>query len=137
MILIVTSKRDGHIEAVSRHLDKDGAQWVRVNVEDFATNVEVEIHPTKGTGKLLVKDSGREVNLEDVRAVWYRKPDPVVVQHFGIEDPAALDYVEAEFNEIISGLYALLDRAYWINNPLRTRMAHRKLPAIPRRLDST
>lgn len=127
MILIVTSKRDGHVEAVSRHLDKAGVPWVRLNVEDFATNVEVEIHPTKGTGRLSVKDSNKEVKLEDIGAVWYRKPDPVHVQHFGIADPAALDYVEAEFNEIIIGLYALLDHAYWINNPLRTRVAHRKL----------
>src|SRR5258708_4300077 len=29
-------------------------------------------------------------------------------------------------NEIILGLYALLHRAYWINNPFNTRIAHRK-----------
>jgi glutathione synthase/RimK-type ligase-like ATP-grasp enzyme len=127
MILIVTSKRDGHIEAVSKHLDIAGAQWVRINVEDFATNVEVDVRPARGTGRLFIKDSGKEVRLEDIRAVWYRKPDPVSVQHFDLGDVAALDYVEAEFNEIIHGLYALLDHTYWINNPLRTRIAHRKL----------
>lgn len=126
MIIIVTSKRDGHIEAVSKHLNETGAPWVRINIEDFATNVEVEIQPTKGTGTLLVKDSNKEIQLEDVGAVWYRKPDPVVIQHFDM-DSAALEYVEAEFNEVILGLYGLLDRAYWINNPFTTRIAHRKL----------
>ncbi len=42
-------------------------------------------------------------------------------------DPAALEYVEAEFTEVIFGLYALLSRAYWINNLFSTRIAHRKL----------
>lgn len=127
MILIVTSKRDGHIDAVANHLSGPGVPWVRINIEDFATNVEVDIRPAKGTGWLFVKDSGKEVKLEEVGAVWYRKPDPVAVQHFDIGDPAALDYVEAELNEVVHGLYALLDRAHWINNPLRTRIAHRKL----------
>ena len=33
MILIITSKRDSHIGAVSRHLTQAGAKWVRINVE--------------------------------------------------------------------------------------------------------
>ena len=126
MILIVTSKRDGHVAAVSRHLDDAGAPWVRINIEDFATNVQVEVTPATGAGKLLVMDSGKEITLAEVSAVWFRKPDPVAIQHFDM-DPAALEYIEAEFNEIILGLYALLDRAYWINNPFNTRIAHRKL----------
>jgi glutathione synthase/RimK-type ligase-like ATP-grasp enzyme len=126
MILIITGKRDGHVAAVSKHLDDAGVPWVRINVEDFATNVEVEVTPATGAGRLRVIDSGKEIPLEEVAAVWFRKPDPVTVQHFDM-DPAALEYVEAEFNEIILGLYAMLNRAYWINNPFDTRIAHRKL----------
>jgi glutathione synthase/RimK-type ligase-like ATP-grasp enzyme len=126
MILILTSKRDGHIEAVSKHLNEAPVSWARVNIEDFATNVEVEVEPAKGTGRLLVKDSDKEIKLEEVETVWYRKPDPVIVQHFDM-DTEARDYVEAEFNEIVLGLYALLGHAYWINNPFSTRIAHRKL----------
>jgi glutathione synthase/RimK-type ligase-like ATP-grasp enzyme len=126
VILIVTSKRDGHVAAVSKHLEDAGAPWCRLNIEDFATNVEVEVTPATGAGWLRIKDSGKEIALHDVGAVWYRKPDPVSVRHFDM-DPAALEYVEAEYNEIILGLYALLDRAYWINNPFNTRIAHRKL----------
>ncbi len=134
MILIITSKRDSHIGAVSRHLTQAGAKWVRINIEDFATNVDVEIEPTKGTGVLRLKDSGQVVSLNEVGAVWYRKPDPVVVQHFDL-DAAALDYVEAEFNEIIHGLYALLSRAYWINDPFSIRIAHRKLLQLKTAVD--
>lgn len=126
MILIITSKRDGHVAAVSKHFEVAGARWCRLNIEDFATNVEIEVMPATGAGWLRIKDSGKEIALQEVGAVWYRKPDPVSLQHFDM-DPTALEYVEAEFNEVILGLYALLDRAYWINNPFKTRIAHRKL----------
>ncbi len=126
MILIVTSKRDGHIGAVAEHLDQANAPWIRINTEDFATNVEIDFHPASGKGALFIKDSAKRVILEDIRVVWYRKPEPIILQHFQM-DLEALDYVEAEFNEILHGLYALLDRAYWINNPFSTRIAHRKL----------
>lgn len=126
MILVITGKRDGHIGPVSRHFDDAGVPWVRINLEDLATNVEMTVDPSRGAGRILVKDSGREVDLQRVTAVWYRKPDPIDVSHFRLEG-GALDYVEAELTEIAQGLYALLNRAYWINNPFQTRLAHRKL----------
>lgn len=126
MILIFTSKRDGHIESVAKHLDSHDARWVRINIEDFATNIDVCISPIAGTGMLHIKDSGMLIDLAEVRAVWYRKPDPVSLSHFSLE-PAALDYIEAEMTEVIHGLYGLLDHTHWINNPFHTRLAHRKL----------
>jgi hypothetical protein len=126
MILIISSRRDGHVGAVTTHINAAGMQWVRVNTEDFATNVEVDLSPTEGNGSLFIKDSGKLIQLRDVEAVWYRKPDPVDLRHFDLEGGAS-EYVEAEFTEVIMGLYALLHRARWINNPFDTRLAHRKL----------
>jgi len=126
MILIFTSKLDGHVEPVSNQLDAAGVPWVRINTEDFATNVELDVSPTRASGQLWLKDSKKIVRLEDVTAVWYRKPEPVHVDHFDMEH-GALDYVEAEFTEQLLGLYALLNKARWINNPFNTRIAHRKL----------
>jgi glutathione synthase/RimK-type ligase-like ATP-grasp enzyme len=126
MILIITSKTDGHIEPVTRHLDAAGMRWIRLNTEDIARNLEAAVIPTIGQGKLRLRDSGREIDLERVRAVWYRKPEPVDVSHFEL-DRGACDYVEAEFREILDGVYALLSHVSWINNPLTTRLAHRKM----------
>ncbi|HVT29797.1 MAG TPA: hypothetical protein VHE81_17395 [Lacipirellulaceae bacterium] len=126
MILIFTAKQDGHIESVSRHLDAAGAAWVRINTEDFATNVELTLTPATGSGTLLVRDSGKRIDLRAVTSVWYRKPEPVVLAHFSL-DPGALQYVDAEFSEILMGIYALLGHAIWINSPFTTRLAHRKL----------
>lgn len=126
MILIFTAKTDSHVGFVSRHLDAAGVAWVRVNTEEFATNVELTINPTACNGILFVRDSGKRIDLSRVTAVWYRKPEPVAVGHLAVE-AGALEYVEAEFTEILMGIYALLKDAIWINNPFTTRHAHRKL----------
>lgn len=126
MILVITGKKDGHINSVARHLDEAGVPWVRLNTEDFATNVNLSIYPAHADGVLQLRDSGKTIQLRDVRAVWFRKPEPTNVTHFALER-AALDYVEAELNEVLLGIYALLRDATWINDPFTTRIAHRKL----------
>lgn len=126
MILIFTAKIDSHVGSVSKHLDAAGVAWVRINTEDLATNIELTVNPTSGNGTLFVRDSGKRIDLSRVTAVWYRKPEPVAVAHLAV-DAGALEYVEAEFTEILMGIYALLKDAIWINNPFTTRHAHRKL----------
>jgi hypothetical protein len=126
MILIITSKQDGHMGAVSRYFDDAGVPWVRLNTEDFA-NVELIVSPANGSGTLIVGDSGRTIKIEEVRAVWFRKPEPVSVSHFAGLEPGTMDYIEAEFGETLLGLYSLLNHVPWINNPFSTRIAHRKM----------
>lgn len=127
MILVITSKKDSHVGAVSHHFENAGVPWVRLNTEDFATNVELTVSPADGTGTLLVRDSGRTVKIEEVRAVWFRKPESASVSHFTGLESGALDYVDAEFGETLLGLYSLLNHVPWINDPFSTRIAHRKM----------
>jgi len=127
MILVITSKHDSHVGSVARHFEEAGVNWARLNAEDFASNVELTLSPADGDGTLVIRDSGRSVALRDVRAVWYRKPEPVSVSHFVGCDESALDYIEAEFTEILLGIYGLLRHAKWINDPFTTRLAHRKM----------
>ena len=90
---------------------------IRLNTEDVPRNVVLTVNPALATGSVNVLDSGREFGLDEVRAVWYRKPDPLDLSHFAIDKPS-LDYIEAESSEILQGLYALMQKATWINNPL-------------------
>ncbi|MCL4786158.1 MAG: hypothetical protein KJ070_05095 [Verrucomicrobia bacterium] len=126
MILIISTKADAHIEPVTTHLDAAGMLWVRINTEDIARNLELTVEPASGQGKLRVRDSGREIDLQTVQAVWYRKPEAIDVSHFEL-DQGALDYVESELREILDNLYSLLSHVPWINNPLKTKLAHRKM----------
>jgi glutathione synthase/RimK-type ligase-like ATP-grasp enzyme len=126
MIVIFTSKYDSHVESVAKHLSGSGASWIRLNTEDFATNVAVVIDPCAGSGTLKIKDSGKSIDLSAVSAVWYRKPESVDCKHFDLDD-GAKEYVEAEFNEVLLGVYSLLNQAFWINDPFETRISHRKM----------
>ena len=85
MILILTNKRDGHIDSVANHLDAMNQPWVRLNIEDVPRNLLLTVNPIDGTGSAKVLDSGREFRFEEVRAVWYRKPDPLNLSHFVLE----------------------------------------------------
>jgi len=126
MILIISTKADAHIGPVTRHLDVAGMPWVRINTEDIARNLELTFEPASGDGTLRIRDSGRKIALQQVQAVWYRKPESVDVSHFEL-DQGALAYVESEFREILDNLYALLSHVPWINNPFKTKLAHRKM----------
>jgi glutathione synthase/RimK-type ligase-like ATP-grasp enzyme len=61
-----------------------------------------------------------------VRAVWFRKPEAFDVSSFSVDDTAKL-YIQAELGEFVNNLYALLTDRVWINNPLTTRVASRKM----------
>jgi hypothetical protein len=126
MFLVITSKRDGHVANVTAHLEAAGKAWLRLNTEDFARNCEVSVWPSRGDGRLTVLDSGRSTELRDIKGIWYRKPDPLNLSHFDLDSPS-LEYVEAEFTEVLQGIYALLREAFWINDPLVARLSHRKL----------
>ena len=126
MILIVTSKQDGHVGAVSPHLDAAGTPWVRLNTEDLLTNASITMVPADGAGLVQLRDSAKQIDLQKVRSIWYRKPDPATLSHLAVSE-AAREYVEAEFNEILHGTFALLRSSYWINDPFAVRIAHRKM----------
>lgn len=126
MILIVSSKRDNHITIVAAHLKELAKPFVRLNTDNFITNCVISIDPAAGSGSLSFHDSSRNLDISAVRAVWFRKPEPLNLSHFDL-DQAGREYVEAECNEVLQGLWALLGDATWINNPLSTRPAHRKL----------
>lgn len=147
MILIITSKRDGHIgnvikyfnehktytyeKAIDGHKNKDfevssPIEWVRLNIEDAATNLNITINPSTDESTIEVKDSKKIFKIGDIKSIWYRKPDPVNLSHFKMQKEE-IEYIEAEMNEVILGLYSLLGEKLWINNPLTSRVSHRKL----------
>jgi hypothetical protein len=66
MILIITSKQDAHVGAVSCYFDAARIPWVRLNTEDFS-NVELTVSPANGSGTLVVRESGRTVRIEEIR----------------------------------------------------------------------
>jgi len=115
-----------HCNRVLDILDHEGIQWLRLNSEDVVENLTTSIFPARRAGTLKVHTHASQLELEDVRCVWFRKPEAFDVSKFAL-DAVALRYLQAEFDEFVNNLYALLSDRVWINNPLISRIASRKL----------
>ena len=53
MILIITSKVDGHVQYVTQYFQNQ--DWVRLNTEDLPNNVELSLEPNVETVQFLLK----------------------------------------------------------------------------------
>ena len=125
-VLVITSKNDAHISNVADHLESAGVPWVRLNTDDFLQNISLTINPALKSGSIFIHDSQRQISIPEIGAVWYRKPQPMDLSQLDL-GVAELDYVEAEVTELLQGLYAILRKVTWVNDPFTTRIAHRKM----------
>jgi len=65
------------------------------------------------------------VPLSEVRAAWWRRPQPLA-PHPAVTEPDQARFAVNECVEALAGLWHSLD-AYWINLPRNDQVAHRKL----------
>ncbi len=124
-ILIITCEGDRHVPTVEEHLKKQGVRCYTLATEGFL-KTGITISPTEREGIIRLHDT--TLRLADIGAVWYRKPEPVNVAHFQprLTDDE-LDFVQAEAQEALDGLYALLGDRFWLTTPPLKRSAARKL----------
>lgn len=78
MVLIITSKVDPHADKVIEYLYSWGVKLFRFNTEDFPINTKLSWSIATHQQELfLLKTSyGRELQKDEVKSVWYRKPLP-------------------------------------------------------------
>lgn len=126
LVLVITSQPDTHINEVGKHLEQRGVEWIRLNTEDLFTNSAIDIDPRSGSGRISIKDSGRSFSIEDVAAIWYRKPDTPSTSHLSVSEDHERKFFDAEAYEGLLSLYAVLQDRPWINNPMTTRLAFRR-----------
>lgn len=126
LVLVVTSQPDTHINAVGEHLARLGVEWIRLNTEDLFTNTTIDVSPRESSGQISIADSRRVVEIRDVQAVWYRKPETPSIAHLSVAEDHERRFFEAESYESLLSLYAVLQDRPWINNPLTTRLAFRR-----------
>jgi hypothetical protein len=124
-VLIISCIDDAHVNAVIRHFDSHDVDYHLLTPEKML-DVSMDIDPVQASGTFLWGNS--LVELKSIGAVWYRKPEPVDIQRFSpCLSRDELDFVQAEAQEILDGIYALLNDRYWLTNPPSQRLAARKL----------
>lgn len=128
MILIITSKVDPHADKVIEYFYSWGVKFFRFNTEDFPINTLLSwsISAQHKERTSLKTSYGRELQKDEVKSVWYRKPLPFTLDQ-QIVDPEVKKFIENECNAAISGFYLNLRDAFWVNHPQNNRIASNKL----------
>ena len=121
MVLIVTERGDIHADLMVKELQDRGEAFLRFNTEDYPQQAVLS---WRTDGRRQLRLMGQEHSLEDVDAVWYRRPVPPQMPAGMSEAAAAWAYGEAR--EALLGVWRTLD-ARWVNHPDKNRVAESKL----------
>ncbi len=128
MILIISHPADDHAVAVRAELTQRGVSHAQFDLGRFPLDgrIAMRLDPRRAIDVRLTTPDGDAVDARDVRAVWWRRPQPFMV------DPAVTDlnarrFALMECHEAVSGLWLLLEHAAWMNHPLADERANRKV----------
>ena len=122
-VLIVSNARDGHVPLVTRHLEALGVAFFVLNTETFGTSVRgaCAIGPRNA---LVLRDGSHEIDLDAVRAIWYRRPE--MPEMANLTSAEARQFAQEEQKAFRDGLLACLD-CRWLSRPEAIRAAGHKL----------
>lgn len=120
MILLATNKRDVTTDFLVREMERRAIPFFRLNTEDIgAYRIEMQ---DGDPARLRLERHGRTHNLSDVRAAYYRRPQP---PRFDEHRPSVAEYLRAEWSAILRTLWNALD-GLWLNCPFAILRAEDK-----------
>jgi glutathione synthase/RimK-type ligase-like ATP-grasp enzyme len=112
-VLILTQEFDPTVDPVIQTLSARGAEVVRVDLSYFPRRLTFTTSDFEG-GRRLMRHGDREVDLDRLAAVWYRRPTAF---DFGPEmaEPEKL-FARKEAMQAIGGILRATD-CLWVNRP--------------------
>jgi glutathione synthase/RimK-type ligase-like ATP-grasp enzyme len=131
-VLIVTCKEDPHSDVVIRKMNEIGVPLLRLNSEDFPKETVVSVqldHADRWTGSFQFIHSKRTLQFDDLRSIWYRRPESHSFQDGLTEYEAA--FATQETQHFMQGIWAQLD-CFWMNHPSSNRLAGYKPEQLAR-----
>lgn len=125
MILILSNEADIHASLVRDVIRERGAPVEILDTSDFPVRTRMVLEPGGTPGRRLMHTPGGTIDLSQVRAVWWRRPQPYGL-HENLTDPVMEKFTLHEIDEAIEGLYLTLN-AEWMNIPAKDACAARKI----------
>lgn len=126
MIGIVSHAGDLHTQAVAGHLDRRGAGHRLLDTSRVPTAAALTSRQRPdGTWTGTWSDADGDLDLADVHAVWWRRPQPFVL-HDEVTRPHDRGFAHGECAAMVAGLWSCMD-AEWVNDPDRDEAASRKM----------
>jgi MvdC family ATP-grasp ribosomal peptide maturase len=126
LVLLLTHSGDFFtVDRVAEALARRGARPFRLNTDLFPLEIRLSAKLTPGGLHHLIRDSGKTIDADEVRAVWSRK-----VWTPRMDESLDPQFQEMCIRESTAMLYGFLDcfhGARWINDPQQNHDAENKL----------
>jgi glutathione synthase/RimK-type ligase-like ATP-grasp enzyme len=124
-VLIVSSLSDGHTPAVIKALAAHKCRVELLDLSEFPKQLAVSMAFRDGRHSFrLERDGGGSLNLDEVRSVWWRRPQMFQLPET-LTAPACRRLAISEASTTFNGLYQSMN-ALWINRPVRDSAASHK-----------
>lgn len=128
-VLLISNKDDITTDFVVRKLRQSNIEFYRFNTEDLTITVHFMIDFV--SNKYLLYDSiiDKEINLLEIKSVYYRRPEIPVVDIENISKGESM-FIQNELIYTLEGIYKILRNANWLNPLYSIREAENKLYQI-------
>ncbi len=130
-IAIISDVVDAHVDVIIGKLMASKHEAIRLNSSDIPLGLRLRASTAHSRWQacLRVNANGKEVRLEDVTAVWWRKPRRL---GFPAEmGERARSFAAEEVKHAFGGILATLD-CYWVSRPERIKRASFKVEQLQR-----
>jgi hypothetical protein len=125
MILIVAPPDDAHALCVAQDLETMGKAFRLVDSSRLARDGRLQFRAGQHSSSTWTCVDGQPIALDTIETVWHRRRFlPPVAAGLPIGDQ---QYFQREWTEMISGVFASLDRAWFVNDPHRQNAAVKPL----------
>lgn len=133
IVLIISHSADIHVDEVEKHLLAKGQQFLRLNLDHFPRDYNIEFSVECGNKicyELIHKPSGIKANNRNIKSVWVRKRAPFC---FVSEDLCVQEkqFAEQEVEHLFNGFLSSLE-CYWMSHPKAIRAAQWKVEQLSR-----
>ena len=120
-ILLVTTSYDLAADYVTAVLDERGADYFRLDTDQFPQNVRVTLDSARGP---TLMNHVSSISGKDVTAVWYRRHTSPVLPD-GLE-PGEADFCQRESRALLMGVLHGLTVRRWMSHPSALSVAELK-----------
>jgi hypothetical protein len=128
MILIVTSTQDLHALMIQRELLARGERCALFETDAIANTQAVSWRFAAGRPSVRIRCAAQdEIDLADVTAIWWRRPQPTQRADAGGVDAPYRELVDTQCRAALSGMFSAHFSGQWVSSPDATSRASDKL----------
>jgi hypothetical protein len=128
-IVIVTEEYDSHADDILLLLREMGHEPARVHTADIPQQTSLSISYDGARWKNILQTRKRTIPLDEVRAIWWRRPAPAQLPKGLTPDEEAFAW--SELSHALMGMWGMLEHScYWVSFPANLEKARYKISQL-------